>query len=576
MRRLPLSLTVGTLLLSLGCGGQSQPMDVEDDGPEPTGPLGRVWALIGYPPIVNESLPDGAVYGAHPATIQVGSEIPIGRFPMDLGFIASQTGFAPCFPEALVLGEVVISEEGVSGEANYTFGAMGGDGTTSVEYVLALQGGSQSGAWPVPVGTSSAFDANSWTLTSTGNGCAGTGAFPDPVRVEVRHLSQTTVNPGSTPFLRAPFEGMRELSSWFDHNGGVGGIVNFQGATFGGQENHAAYDWAMPEGTELFAVADGVVVWSDVQPPVYCSGLDQIKDDGLWVGIEHVADDGQRFMSQYIHLARADVELGEAVTTGDVIGLSGNTGCSSFPHLHFSVHPRNPDGVDFWSRYRSKVDPYGWHGVGEDPWAADLRGALNQVLWLPGEAPCVGISPTNFSLNGSGEGEKSFDVPFRFSFYGSEYNTVFLNADGGMTFGNGSVTVDPGAADVTDPGIAVFWGNLDDGLQLTNTYLYQTCFDRFVVQFQGARDHDVATRSNTATVTLLASGKITIEYSAVQSADILVGVFDGTHSDDRYLAVQDSYASYSSTGSGIILFDAGGPGPIHTGELTNRTIVFEP
>ena len=60
------------------------------------------------------------------------------------------------------------------------------------------------------------------------------------------------------------------------------------------------------------------------------------------------------------------------------------------PHVHFSVPVRNPDALRFITRYgATKVDPYGWTGAGEDPWATRLEGALNQYLWLPGEAPSI-------------------------------------------------------------------------------------------------------------------------------------------------------------------------------------------
>ena len=102
------------------------------------------------------------------------------------------------------------------------------------------------------------------------------------------------------------------------------------------------------------------------------------------------------------------------------------------------------------------------------------------------------------------------------------------------------------------------------------------CGDRLVVKFDRALDQDDPSRTNSVTVTLWPDGMITIDYSEVMSDDLLVGVFDGTHTDDRYLPVQSTYESYFDLGTGIILFDAFGAGPSHAGELTNRTIVFDP
>ncbi len=109
-----------------------------------------------------------------------------------------------------------------------------------------------------------------------------------------------------------------------------------------------------------------------------------------------------------------------------------------------------------------------------------------------------------------------------------------------------------------------------------NQMTYEACADRFIVRYVQFQDNDDDALNNTATITLEASGKVTIQYGTVLSQDILAGVFKGTHTDNRYVAVQNSYSAYATTGTGTILFDDWGPGPTHTGQLTNRTIVFNP
>lgn len=176
--------------------------------------------------------------------------------------------------------------------------------------------------------------------------------------------------------------------------------------------------------------------------------------------------------------------------------------------------------------------------------------------------------------------EVSFRSGFQFSFYGTSYGSVFLNTNGGMTFGGGEDEFDVTPTAVRFPGIAVFWGDMDAaeyGADLrANQMSYLSCDDRFVVMYDQFQDNDDEAWNNTGTATLFANGRIEIEYGTVLSEDILAGVFDGTHTDDRYLSIGSEYADYFSTGTGIILMDHVGPGPTHMGELTDQMIVFNP
>lgn len=94
---------------------------------------------------------------------------------------------------------------------------------------------------------------------------------------------------------------------------------------------HNGVDLAVPQGTEVLAAAEGTVIQSG-----WNSGY------GISVYIDH----GNGMVTRYGHLSRADVEVGQYIGQGESIGLSGNTGNSTGPHVHFEMRlgdePVNP------------------------------------------------------------------------------------------------------------------------------------------------------------------------------------------------------------------------------------------
>lgn len=103
----------------------------------------------------------------------------------------------------------------------------------------------------------------------------------------------------------------------------------------GASTGHKGIDIACPLGTQVKAMADGTAyVKSD--PNGY----------GKYVGIEHGIINGKRVISRYAHLSQYCISNGQSVKQGQVIALSGNTGNSTGPHLHFEIRidgvPVNP------------------------------------------------------------------------------------------------------------------------------------------------------------------------------------------------------------------------------------------
>lgn len=103
---------------------------------------------------------------------------------------------------------------------------------------------------------------------------------------------------------------------------------------FAGSGSENAVDWAVPEGTVVCAARGGRVV--AVRQDSTFSGPDRkLRPLANYVVIKHA--DGT--FADYVHLKTggALVEMGDEVTVGQPIGLSGQTGFASAPHLHFSV-----------------------------------------------------------------------------------------------------------------------------------------------------------------------------------------------------------------------------------------------
>jgi murein DD-endopeptidase MepM/ murein hydrolase activator NlpD len=98
--------------------------------------------------------------------------------------------------------------------------------------------------------------------------------------------------------------------------------------------NSFAYDFAMPIGTAVTAVRDGVVALRRSDSEIGGPDSSYIHDVNF-VAILH--DDGS--IARYVHLDTGGVivEEGQLVRKGQVIGYSGNTGFSTGPHLHFEI-----------------------------------------------------------------------------------------------------------------------------------------------------------------------------------------------------------------------------------------------
>jgi murein DD-endopeptidase MepM/ murein hydrolase activator NlpD len=102
---------------------------------------------------------------------------------------------------------------------------------------------------------------------------------------------------------------------------------------------HSGQDFAVPTGTKVVAAHGGTVVKAGGNG----------AGDGPAYGNAIVIKHGNGTYSQYAHLSRVEVKIGQVVKTGQEIAKSGNTGNSSGPHLHFEIRKT--------ANYGSAIDP---------------------------------------------------------------------------------------------------------------------------------------------------------------------------------------------------------------------------
>ena len=91
----------------------------------------------------------------------------------------------------------------------------------------------------------------------------------------------------------------------------------------GRSKRHSGVDFAMKPGNPIYATGDGVV--------------EAVKFELFGYGTQVLIDHGFGYKTRYAHLKTVGVAEGMKVKRGECIGLSGNSGRSSGPHLHYEV-----------------------------------------------------------------------------------------------------------------------------------------------------------------------------------------------------------------------------------------------
>ncbi len=138
-----------------------------------------------------------------------------------------------------------------------------------------------------------------------------------------------------------------QFSSWWDESGQEmafrlvdGPLDNYEQITslLKDRPKHKGMDFKVPEGTPVKSPKAGRVVRANWN----------VANNGNCVEVQYA--DGT--LAKFLHLSRTDVKEGQGVGAGAVVGLSGNTGHSTAPHLHYELEKGG-----------KILDPIDYHGV---------------------------------------------------------------------------------------------------------------------------------------------------------------------------------------------------------------------
>jgi murein DD-endopeptidase MepM/ murein hydrolase activator NlpD len=194
----------------------------------------------------------------------------------------------------------------------------------------------------VGLGASVVLGAGVATAAETALGATGTVTTANAVQTQAAVQAKAAAAAKTTAAAKAAAAkqaAAKQAGSWIDPVKKYTLSAAFNQAGSMWQSTHSGQDFAVASGTEVLAAHGGTVVKTGGNG----------AGDGPAYGNAIVIKHGNGTYSQYAHLSRIDVKVGQVVTTGQHIALSGNTGNSSGPHLHFEIRTT--------ANYGSAIDP---------------------------------------------------------------------------------------------------------------------------------------------------------------------------------------------------------------------------
>ncbi len=154
-------------------------------------------------------------------------------------------------------------------------------------------------------------------------------SFEDTInqlQAKLKAADTTTVPSAGTSVLSWPLDSVH-ITQYF-------GNTEFARTAAYNGKGHNGIDLRASIGTPVHAALTGVVEDTNL-------GVAPLCQYGKWVLVKHA----NGLSTLYAHLSSIQVSKGETVSTGDLLGYSGDTGYATGPHLHFTVY--NSSGVSF-------------------------------------------------------------------------------------------------------------------------------------------------------------------------------------------------------------------------------------
>jgi murein DD-endopeptidase MepM/ murein hydrolase activator NlpD len=175
--------------------------------------------------------------------------------------------------------------------------------------------------WQVSGKTAEGTELNGWVAEAAPNG--------------VRLLAPVSV--GEEIEVGKPFQGQIRMTQGWGSNAAFYGQFTYDGVPLRG---HNGLDFGTPMRTPLIAVDGGSVKRTGFDPGGF----------GNFILLQHAWGE-----SLYAHLEKVQVQRNQSVDSAQVIGLSGNTGASTGPHLHFGIRIAPYRRTDGWGGFANPL-----------------------------------------------------------------------------------------------------------------------------------------------------------------------------------------------------------------------------